>query len=245
MLDEPAAAGHFGHAVHRSQLIADEPVLDAAQLTQVVIGSRWIVIVFYQVPVDMPNTGALRPEPGYDIRRQDIPGAGQPFADPGARPVDIHCVIKDHIHHAETKRSLGANVLDVGQGAERRAQRVGHLVVHYLGSAPRPGRQHDHLVVGEIRNRVQLEVDQRHVADKRDKRRHHQHDERVIDAVANQTTEAILVDDDVLFDALQTVRALVRTTGRSGITRTFRHQPPRLVGLCRRRCLNQSDAARP
>ena len=70
LLDVPADRGHFGHARHGVELVADEPVLKRAQFAQRVRRA------FDRVPEDVADAGRIRSERGRHARRQRLRNEG-------------------------------------------------------------------------------------------------------------------------------------------------------------------------
>ena len=151
-------AGHFGHARHGVELIADKPVLERAQVAEGI--SR----PFHGVPEDVPHPRGIRAEGRHDPRRQRFIQEIEPFEDPRAREVNIDGVFKEDVNHREAKGRGGPHHAHPRQALEAHGQRVGDLVLHFLRRAAGPVREDNHLVVREVRNGVNRHGAQRPIA---------------------------------------------------------------------------------
>src|SRR6185369_1217486 len=90
---QAAYGGYLGHPLDGVELVAHEPVLQGAQLLQVV------PFAFDGVPEDMTDTGAIRTK-GWDHTGRKQGGCVvQPFENAGPCPVDICLVLKNDIDH--------------------------------------------------------------------------------------------------------------------------------------------------
>ena len=185
LLDVAADGGDFGHAVHRLQRIAQIPVLDRAQLREIVLAG----LVHQRVFVDPADTGGIRPELGRDAGRQAVGGVVEVFEHAGARPVHVGAVLEDHIHHGEAEEGIAAHHLGVGHRQHRRGERVGHLVFHHLRRLPRETGEHDDLHVGKIGDGIQRRGLHRLPTRERDQQRRDQHHETVLDRRVDQRAD--------------------------------------------------------
>ena len=148
LLDVAADRGHLRHARHRVELIADEPVLQAAQFAE---RMRRAV---ERVPEDVADPGRVRSEGGHHARRQGPADEAEPFEDPRPREVEIDLVLEDDVDHREAERRLRAHGTDAGESLEIGRQRIRDLILDLLRAVARPVGEDDHLVVGEVGNRV-------------------------------------------------------------------------------------------
>src|SRR5581483_3316919 len=92
-LDEAADGRDLGHARHRLEGIAQMPVLNRAELGQVMFAG----LVRQGVFVDPAHAGGVRADDGVDAFRQRAADGIEIFDHPRARPVDIGAVLEDDI----------------------------------------------------------------------------------------------------------------------------------------------------
>ena len=76
------------------------------------------------------------------------------FEDAGPRKVLIDVVFEDDVDHREAERRLRADHAHAGEAAQVHGERVADLVFDFLRTVAGPVGEHDDLVVGEIRNRI-------------------------------------------------------------------------------------------
>ena len=97
LLDLAANARDLGNAGHGIELVPDEPVLQRAQLAQVMSRS------FDGVPEHVPNPGSIWSQRGNDARRHLLAYQVEPLQHASAGEVEIDVVLKDCENHRETK----------------------------------------------------------------------------------------------------------------------------------------------
>src|SRR5882757_836229 len=85
----------------------------------------------------------------------------QVFNDTRARPIEVGAIQKDNIDVGVSEHSLGADGFYMRRGKETGNDRIGHLVLYYIGWLTRPGCMNDHLHVRDVRQRVQWYMLQR------------------------------------------------------------------------------------
>ena len=168
-----ADAGHLGHAGHRVELVADEPVLQRPEVAE----GR--ALALNGVPEDMAHACGIRAERGDHAARQRLREQVQPLEHARACEVEIDVVLEDDIDHREAEGRRGAHHTDAGQPLEAHRQRVGDLVLHLLRRPPRPVGEDDDLVVGQIGNRVDRRRHERPVAPGADEHEERDHEEAV------------------------------------------------------------------
>ena len=151
-------ARHLGDSWHRVELVADVPVLEGAQVAE------GMALPLHGVPEDVPDPGRVGAEGRHHPRRQRLRHEVQPLEDTRAREVEVGRVLEDHVDHREAEGRRRADHPHPGQPLQAHRQRIRDLVLDLLGGPPRPVREHDHLVVGEIRDRVDRRGQERPVA---------------------------------------------------------------------------------
>jgi hypothetical protein len=130
------------------QLVADVPVLDRAKLAEI------SAFAFDRVPEDLAERRRVRREIGHDAGRQRRSRGGETLED--ARPcrVVVGLVPEDHANHRVVRLARRADGLDSREALQAHRERIRDLVLDLLRAAPHPVREDDHLVLGEIRDRV-------------------------------------------------------------------------------------------
>ena len=139
-----ADGGDFRDAGNRVQLIADEPILQRAQIAQVV------AFAFDCVPEDLTYTGRVGTKRRSDAFRQLSACEVQPLSDASASPVQIDRVFEDDVDHREPKRGLSSHGAHVRQALKRSRKWIGQLIFDLLRAAAHPVSKDDHLVVGQV-----------------------------------------------------------------------------------------------
>ena len=98
LLDVAADAGDLGDPVDRGQLVAQVPVLDRAQLLQVV------VVALQHVFIDPADPGGIGAEAGRHPLGQLAGGIVEVFENPRTGPVEIGAVFENDIDEGEPKK---------------------------------------------------------------------------------------------------------------------------------------------
>ncbi len=129
-------------------MVTNKPVLQRAQVTQTHL------IAFQRVPEDLAHAGRVGTERRHNAFRQLLCEKVQAFQHARPSPVKIDVVFEDHIDHREAKRRTRAHHAHTGQALQIRDQRIRDLIFDFLRRPPGPIREHDHLVLREVRNRV-------------------------------------------------------------------------------------------
>ena len=152
--DEAADGGDFGDARNGFELVANVPILKAAQIRQAVL----VAVVNENIFVDPAGAGRVGPEHGINAGRQLALQLLQVFEHPRARPVEIRAVLEDDVHVGIAEHGLRAHCLDLRRGEHRGDDGVGHLVFDDVGRLARPVGVDDDLHVGNIRQSVERNV---------------------------------------------------------------------------------------
>jgi hypothetical protein len=181
-LHEAADRGHLGHTGHALQFEAQQPVLQAAQLGQVMPAAA----VDQRVLVDPADPGGIGAELEARALGQPTLQLGQLLQHPRARPVQVGAVLEQHVGKRITEHRETAH----GFGARHRQQlgreRIGQLVLDDLRGLARPAAAHDHLGIGQVRDGVELQALHRDQAGQRQQRGGRQHQSAVGEAGADQ-----------------------------------------------------------
>ena len=126
-----ADARHLGHARHGVELVADEPVLDRAQIPQRVAPA------LDGVPEDVADARRVRPERRHDARGQRLREQVEPLEHARAREVEVDVVLEDHVDHREAERRRRADDPHARQPLQAHRERVRDLVLDLLRRAAR------------------------------------------------------------------------------------------------------------
>ncbi len=146
LTNHAADAGHLGDAGQALEFVAQEPVLQAAQLRQVVLSAAVDQGVF----VDPADARGVRPQ-----RR--LGGGGQAalhlveiFQHPRPGPVEVGSVLEQHIDEAVAEEGIAAHGLGARHRQHGGGQGIGDLVLDDLRRLAGIGGADHHLYVGEV-----------------------------------------------------------------------------------------------
>ncbi len=153
LLLEAADRRHLGHARHALQPVSQAPVLEAAQLPQVVLSAP----VDQGVLVHPTHAGRVRSEFGAHPVGQARQDLAQVLERATASPVDVRAVLKDDVDVGESEVGEATNRLDLRGAEHGRHDWVGDLIFDHVRAAV-PARVDDHLRVGQIGDRVERHV---------------------------------------------------------------------------------------
>ena len=186
LLDRAADAGDLGDARHGVELVADEPVLDGAKVPQ------RIAFPLDRVPEDVAHAGGVRPQRGHHAGGKGLRQEIEPFEDAGAREVEIHRILEDHVDHREPERGRRADDTDAGKTLEAHGERIRDLVLDLLRRAARPVGEDDDLVVAEIGDGVDWRRQQRPVPPRADEQEEANHQEAVAQRRLDEPIDHVL-----------------------------------------------------
>ena len=148
LLDIAADRGDLGDAGDGVELVADEPVLERAQLAQ------RLRRALDRVPEDVPDAGGVRAERRRHARGQALGDEAHALEDARPREVQIDVVLEDDVDHREAERRLRPHDPHAGQTLQVDRERIRDLVLDLLRAVAGPVGEDDHLVVGQVGNRV-------------------------------------------------------------------------------------------
>ena len=155
--DHAAQGGYFGYARHGLQFILQEPVLQTAQLADIVLAGS----VYQRIQIHPAHAGGIRPQLWPGTGGQGGRDLGQVFQHSRARPVSIGLFIEDHINIGVAEEGIAAYCHRAGHRQHGGCQRIGDLVFHHLGCLPGIAGLDDHLHVGQVRDGIHRRVSQR------------------------------------------------------------------------------------
>ena len=177
----------LGHAGHAPQLVGDEPVEDRPQLHR--RDARLAGRLDLELE-DLAQRRRDRPERrGAVAPRDRRGGAGEPLADelPGA--IEVGPLLEDDRHDRDAELRDRADLRDVGQAAHRPLDRERDQRLD-LQRAERGGLgDHLDLDVGQVRDRVDRQVDGRVDPQPRDQERPDDHEEPVLQGGSDDRVE--------------------------------------------------------
>ena len=171
--DEPADARHLRDTLDGGELVLEEPVLDRPQFGEIVVVGAERVHVG---PADAARVGT---EGGADALGQPAADVVQVLEDPAPRPVEVGAVLEDHIDEREPEERVAPHHRGRGDREHLGGDRVGHLVLDHLRGLSRVVGEHDHLDVGEVRERVERDGAERLEPGDGEERRQHEHEQAV------------------------------------------------------------------
>ncbi|MEA3221166.1 MAG: hypothetical protein OZX49_02285 [Immundisolibacter sp.] len=148
--DHTAYARHLGHVGQGFELEAQKPVLQGAQLRQVVPAT----FVDQRVLVNPADAGGIRPQRRSGTRRQARLHLAQVLQHPRARPVKISAVLEQHVDVAVAKERETAHRLRPRHRQQGGGQRIGDLILHHPRRLAGIRGAHDDLHVGQVRQGV-------------------------------------------------------------------------------------------
>jgi hypothetical protein len=183
LLDESADARNLGHAIDGLQSELQVPVLDRAELAEVVI------LRLQRVPEDVADAGALGAETRSDAIGQQRADVVQSLEHARACPVDVDVVIEDDVDEREAEHRLRAHGFEVRQSLKIRCERICDLIFDELRRTPRPVDVDDDLVVGDVGDRVERRAQRCPDADADEDGVQHEHDEAVFCGEANEIAD--------------------------------------------------------
>ena len=145
-----ADRSNLADALDRLQFILDDEVLHASQFVQ----SHATFGRLKHVVVDLTEPRRI----GSQLRNHTLGqlGCGGPelFGHPAAGPVEIDRVLERDLHKAVTEHAFAADRIRTRNGQQRNAERIRHLIFDIFGRTSRPRRQHNDLVLADVRNRI-------------------------------------------------------------------------------------------
>ena len=149
LLDEPADGSHLGHAVHAGQFVAQEPVLDGAQLGQIV------PVALQGVGVDPAHPGGVRPQARGDAGGQPAGDEIEVFEHAAAGPVHVGAVFENDVDERNTEERIPPYHTGVRYREHGRGQGIRHLVFDHLRCLTRILRKDDDLDVRQVGDGIQ------------------------------------------------------------------------------------------
>ena len=127
-------------------------------------------------PAEARRVGAkLRDDAGGELCDEEI----QPLQHARAGEVIVHALFEDDRQHREAEHRVRAHGLHARQSLQPDGERISDLVLDLLRRAPRPVREHNHLVLGQVGNCVYRRAVKRARA-KRDEEEHAAHHQEAV-----------------------------------------------------------------
>ena len=157
LLDKTADGSHFSHPGNGLEPVTDVPILQGAQLGEVIFSGRVHQGVF-KAPA---YPGGIRPQGRGNPRRKLSRDSLHVLQDPGSGPVNIRSVFEDHVDEGDPEKRESPHDLHVRRSQEGCDNGIGDLVLYQRRASLRPFRVDDHLDIGEVRDGVQGGILQR------------------------------------------------------------------------------------
>ena len=146
LLHHAADRGHFGHPGNGLQLVAQEPVLDAAQIRQIVLAGAIDQRIFVN-PADPGRVGAkLRCHAVGQIALN----LAEIFQHPRTGPIKIGAVLEQDIDIAVAIERIAAHGTRARHRKHGGGEGIGHLIFDDLRRLARIGRANDDLHVRQV-----------------------------------------------------------------------------------------------
>lgn len=180
-----AQARHLRHIGHGLQLEAQEPVVERAQLPEIVPAAA----VDQRVFVDPAHPGRVGAKRDCRAGRQAALYLVERLEHARARPVGIGLVVEQHVDEGVAERGIGADRLRPRHAEQGGGERVGDLVLDQLRRLAGIGDLDDDLRVGQVRQRVERRLAQRLQAPGRQQQRGQQHQQAMADRPADQVRD--------------------------------------------------------
>ena len=177
LLDHAADRGDFGDARHGTQFVFQEPILQRAQLRQVVFAAA----VHQCVLVHPAHAGGVRAERRFGRARQARDHLAQILEHARARPVDVGAIRKNDIDEGIPEHRVAAHRGGARHRQHGGGERVGDLVLDRLRRLARVAGLDDDLHVGQVGDGVERRA--RHGVDARghEQAGDEQHQETVVE----------------------------------------------------------------
>ena len=172
----------FGDIRHRLQFVLQKPVLQRAQLPEVVRARA----VDERVFVHPADTGRVRSKRGLCAGGQSSLDLVEVFEHARARPVQVGAILEQHVHERVAEEGIAAYRSGAGHRHHRRRDRIGDLVLDDLRRLPRERSADDDLYVGQVGNRIDRRGPYRPNAGGGEQRARQKHDDAIGNRPANQ-----------------------------------------------------------
>ena len=147
LANESANGGYFGHPGNSFELVAQIPILKAAQVGQTAL----MAVVHKRVFIDPPCAGRIRPDDWMYARGQTTRDLLHVFQDTRPCPVQVCSVLKDGEDVGVAKHRLCPHGLYVWCGEKRSDNGISDLVFDEARRLTRPRRVDNHFHIGNVR----------------------------------------------------------------------------------------------
>ena len=179
--DESADAADLGDSRDGVELVANEPILERTQLTEVVAAAtgRLRGVDLEVVLIDPSEAGGVWTEFGDDPFGQRPAEVVEAFENALTGEIVVGLVLEDDCEKREPEHRGRPHRLDTRESLEVDGKRVGDLVLDFLRTAARPVGEDDDLILAEIGNRIDRSRENRPHAKSGQNDRHAGHQEPV------------------------------------------------------------------
>ena len=181
LADHAADRGDFGHAGNGLQFKAQEPILQAAQLAQIVATGA----IDQCVLINPAHSGRVGAKRRARVRWQAALHLVQIFQHARTRPIKVCPVLKDHIDKGIAEERKAAHGARARHGQHRRGQGISDLVFDDLRRLARIAGAYNHLHIGKIWQRVDWRGAHRQRAGDGQRQRRQHDDDTVCDRPAD------------------------------------------------------------
>ncbi|MCY1520467.1 hypothetical protein D9M68_552450 [compost metagenome] len=154
MLDHATYGGHLSDVGQGLQFKLEEPVLQGAQLRQVVPTAA----VHQGVLEDPANPSGIRTQRRFRGGRQAALDLAEVFQHAGTGPVQVGAILENHINEAVPEEGIAPHRFRPRDRKHGGRQRIGDLVLDNLWRLARIRCADDHLDVGEVGQRIHRHV---------------------------------------------------------------------------------------
>jgi hypothetical protein len=144
-------ARDLGDAFHRLERVTKIPILEGAQLGQIVL-PRFIDERVLENPAD---AGRVRTDHWIHAFRERAADRVQIFDHARARPIDVGPVLKNHVDERLPEHRFAPNEFHFRRGDELGRNRIGDLVFDQVGGASFPVGVDNHLRVAQVGNGIE------------------------------------------------------------------------------------------
>ena len=182
LADHPAYARYLGDIGNRLQFELQEPVVQGAQLADVMAARA----VHQRVFVDPAHARGIGTERGRGSCGQTALHLVQVLHHPGPRPVGVGLVVEQDIDEGVTEEGVAAYRLRARYAQHRGGERIGHEVLHHLRRLAGIGGPHDHLRVRQVREGVDRSPCCGPETRRNEKQRGQQHEKAIADRPTDQ-----------------------------------------------------------
>ena len=147
----PPTGRDLGDAFHRLERVTQIPILERAQLGQIVLPG----FIDERILEDPADAGRVRPDHRIDAFRERAADRVQIFDHARARPIDVGPVLENDIDERLPEHRFAPNEFHFRRGDELGRNRISDLVFDQVGRASFPIGVDDDLHVAQVGNGIE------------------------------------------------------------------------------------------